>query len=151
VLDAVDVPVVAAGGIGGRRAVTAVLAAGADGVRVGTRFVAARESAAHPDYVAALISATSADTVLTEAFSYDWPDAPHRVLRSAVSALEAHDADVVGTRDDGSPLHRGSADPPTRGMAGVVAATALYAGQSVDSVTRIQPAAEIVRELMGSS
>src|SRR4051794_18526959 len=48
VLEAVDVPVLAAGGIGTGRALAAVLAAGADGARVGTRFVAAEESDAHP-------------------------------------------------------------------------------------------------------
>ena len=60
---AVDVPVLAAGGIGSGRALAAVLAAGADGARMGTRFVAAAESDAHPDYVAALIAAGPADTV----------------------------------------------------------------------------------------
>ena len=48
VRDAVDVPVVAAGGIGTRADVARALALGADAVRVGTRFVAAAESAAHP-------------------------------------------------------------------------------------------------------
>ena len=55
VLDAVEVPVLAAGGVGTARGVAAALAAGADGVRVGTRFVAATESGAHPEYVAALV------------------------------------------------------------------------------------------------
>ena len=57
VLDAVGVPVLAAGGIGTGRALAAVLAAGADGARMGTRFVAAAESDAHPRYVAARIAA----------------------------------------------------------------------------------------------
>jgi NAD(P)H-dependent flavin oxidoreductase YrpB (nitropropane dioxygenase family) len=50
VLDAVDVPVVAAGGIGTARGVAAVLAAGASAARIGTRFVATLESGAHPSY-----------------------------------------------------------------------------------------------------
>jgi NAD(P)H-dependent flavin oxidoreductase YrpB (nitropropane dioxygenase family) len=62
VLDAVDVPVLAEGGIGDARALAAVLAAGADGARIGTRFVAARESGAHPRYVDALIAARPEDT-----------------------------------------------------------------------------------------
>ncbi len=69
VLAAVDVPVLAAGGVGTGRALAAVLAAGADGARVGTRFVAAEESDAHPLYVEALLAAGPADTVYTEAFS----------------------------------------------------------------------------------
>jgi NAD(P)H-dependent flavin oxidoreductase YrpB (nitropropane dioxygenase family) len=49
VLEAVDVTVLAAGGIGTARAMAAALTAGADGVWVGTRFVAAPEAGAHPD------------------------------------------------------------------------------------------------------
>src|SRR3954451_17562777 len=48
----VDVPVVAAGGVGTADRLSALLAAGAAGVRVGTRFVVAEESDAHPEYVA---------------------------------------------------------------------------------------------------
>ena len=69
VLAAVDVPVVAAGGIATRASVDAALAAGAGAVRVGTRFIAAEEADAHPDYVAAILAASGDDTVLTEAFS----------------------------------------------------------------------------------
>ena len=76
VLGMVGVPVVAAGGISTGRTVAAALAAGADAVRVGTRFAAARESAAHPDYVEALLRAAGEDTVLTEAFGVDWPRRP---------------------------------------------------------------------------
>src|SRR5438067_8157794 len=57
VLEVIDVPVLAAGGIGTGRAVAAALTAGASGVRIGTRFVAAREADAHPAYVDGLIAA----------------------------------------------------------------------------------------------
>ena len=50
-LAAVDVPVVAAGGVGTVERVAALLAAGAAAVRVGTRFVVAEEADAHPLYV----------------------------------------------------------------------------------------------------
>ena len=68
VLDTVDVPVLAAGGIGTGRAMAAALAAGADGVRVGTRFLAAEETEAHPAYVNALIEARPQDTVSPKHF-----------------------------------------------------------------------------------
>jgi NAD(P)H-dependent flavin oxidoreductase YrpB (nitropropane dioxygenase family) len=68
--------VLAAGGIGTGRAMATALAAGADGVRVGTRFVAAAEAAVHPEYVAALIGAEAQDTAYTEAFSVGWPTRP---------------------------------------------------------------------------
>jgi nitronate monooxygenase len=128
-----DVPVVAAGGIGTARAVRAALAAGADAVRVGTRFVAAAESDAHPDYVQALVGAGAEDTVLTTAFSAGWPDAPHRVLRSCVQG------------------EGGFVSPPTRDTPGDVSAGAMYAGQAVGAVRAVQPAAEIVAELMGAA
>ncbi|HEV2457564.1 MAG TPA: nitronate monooxygenase, partial [Ktedonobacterales bacterium] len=86
VLGAVRVPVLAAGGSGSGRALAAALAAGAAGVRVGTRFVASPEADAHPIYVQALIAAQPEDTVYTTAFSNGWPDAPHRVLRASVEA-----------------------------------------------------------------
>jgi NAD(P)H-dependent flavin oxidoreductase YrpB (nitropropane dioxygenase family) len=89
VLEVVTVPVLAAGGIASARSMAAVLAAGAAGVRVGTRFLATPESGAHPDYVAALLAADSEATVLTEAFAVGWPKAPHRVLGSALQAAEA--------------------------------------------------------------
>ena len=151
VLDAVDVPVVAAGGIGSARDVAAALAAGAAGVRVGTRFVAATECDAHPEYVAALVAARADDTVLTERFNAMWPDAPHRVLRSAVAAAETCADDVVGEMELGGsrePLPRFGPACPTRSTTGRIAAMALYAGESVGAVRGSMPAADIVHELM---
>jgi NAD(P)H-dependent flavin oxidoreductase YrpB (nitropropane dioxygenase family) len=69
VLIAVEVPVLAAGGIGTGRALAAALVEGASGARVGTRFVAAAEADAHPEYVGRLIAARAEDTVYTQAFS----------------------------------------------------------------------------------
>ena len=151
VLDAVDVPVVAAGGIGSARDVAAALAAGAAGVRVGTRFVAATECDAHPEYVAALVAARADDTVLTERFNAMWPDAPHRVLRSAVAAAETCADDVVGEMELGGsrePLPRFAVACPTRTTTGTIGAMALYAGESVGAVRGSMPAADIVHELM---
>jgi len=137
VLAAVDVPVVAAGGIGTGKAVADALLAGADAVRVGTRFLAATESVAHPAYVGALIAADPDDTEITTAFGDGWPDAPHRVLRSAVAAGEA-----LGAAQDWSPMW------PTEETPGPIEARALYAGRSVGAVRDRQPAAAIVAELM---
>jgi NAD(P)H-dependent flavin oxidoreductase YrpB (nitropropane dioxygenase family) len=149
-LGGVDVPVVAAGGVGTAERFGALLAAGAAAVRVGTRFVAAQEADAHPDYVARLIAASSQDTALTETFANGWPDAPHRVLRSAVEAAEAFDGDVVGAVGDRE-IGRFSPLAVTRDVRGEIAAMALYAGESVDHVARIQPAAEIVAELTATN
>ncbi len=157
VLDAVSVPVLAAGGIATAREVAAVLAAGAAGVRIGTRFVAAAESDAHPLYVDALLRASGDDTVLTEAFSAtwpdgpQWPDAPHRVLGSCVAAAGALTEAMAGELDWGGqtiPISRFAFVAPTVHTRGAIDAMALYAGQSVGAVRRVQPAAEIVRELV---
>jgi nitronate monooxygenase len=152
VLDAVSIPVLAAGGIGSARSVAAALAAGAAGVRVGTRFIAATESNAHPDYVRALISATSADSVRTTRFEVDCPLCPstHGVLRSAIEAADAFQGDVVAEVEIAGEQHhigRFQGTPPFKAVSGKIEAMACYAGQSVGSVKRVQPAAEIVAEL----
>jgi NAD(P)H-dependent flavin oxidoreductase YrpB (nitropropane dioxygenase family) len=95
VREALDVPVVAAGGIGSADAVRRAIDLGADAVRVGTRFVATLESYAHPQYVDALVAASADDSVLTEAFEVGWPNAPHRVLRSSLDAATTS-PEVVG-------------------------------------------------------
>ncbi|MBV9410479.1 MAG: nitronate monooxygenase [Acidimicrobiia bacterium] len=146
-----DIPVVAAGGIGTAKAVQAVLAAGADAARVGTRFVAAEEADTHPAYAQALIDAGPQDTVLTTAFGVMWPDAPHRVLKSCVdAAAQFKDGDTIGELVMGEvhmPLPRFAVPCPGRTTTGTIAAMALYAGQSVGAVTKTQPAKEIVAEL----
>ena len=67
-LEVVDVPIIAARGIGTGRAMVAALAAGASAVRVGTRLVGAEEADAHAEYVDHLIAARAEDTVFTQAF-----------------------------------------------------------------------------------
>lgn len=147
VLEAVACPVVAAGGIGTGRALAAVLSAGASAARIGRRLVAASESGAHPRYIDALIAATPEDTTLTEAFSLNWPNAPHRVLRSCVEAAERFTGDVVG-HDGRRDIHRWAGAEPGRATVGAIEAMALYAGQSVGAVRRVEPAAEIIGEIL---
>jgi NAD(P)H-dependent flavin oxidoreductase YrpB (nitropropane dioxygenase family) len=138
VLDRITVPVVAAGGIASAAGVAAVLSAGAAAARVGTRFVATTESRGHPEYLQALVDARSGeDTVLTEAFGRGWPDAPHRVLRSALEAAE---------RSGVEPPYPVST--PSRHVEGDIAAMALYAGTGVGDVRDVSPAAEVVRDLV---
>src|SRR3989475_9477200 len=96
VLPSVKVPVVAAGGAGTGRPMAAALAAGASAVRVGTRFVAAEEAGDPPAGVGRRIAAEAKDTILTEAFSANWPNAPHRVLRSCVEAVDRFRGEVAG-------------------------------------------------------
>jgi nitronate monooxygenase len=154
VLDTLRVPVLAAGGIATARDLAAVLACGAAGARIGTRFIAATESGAHPSYVQSLIDASAADTCITEAFSVMWPGAPHRVLRSSIAAAEALTDDVVGDTQLGDrsvPVPRWSVICPTVDTRGHVEAMALYAGESVANVRGVQPAADIMEELVSGA
>jgi NAD(P)H-dependent flavin oxidoreductase YrpB (nitropropane dioxygenase family) len=150
VLETVSVPVLAAGGVATAADVSASLAAGADGVRVGTRFVTALESGAHPSYVTALLAATGADTELTTRFGADWPDAPHRVLRSCIDAANDREGELAGQTHPGDlTRHLGSwsSIPPSTATRGNIRAMALYAGTGVGECS-IAPAGAIVDELM---
>lgn len=86
VVDAVSVPVVAAGGISDRRGVAAAFALGASGVQVGTAFLATRESAANDAHREAIRSTAGADSVLTRAMSGRWA---RGARNRAVAAIEA--------------------------------------------------------------
>jgi len=134
VLAAVRLPVVAAGGVATARRFADLMGMGADGVRVGTRFVVAPESGAHPEYVRRLLEATGDDTLLTEWFGEGWENAPHRVLRSAFDA-----AQQSGWR---------APTPPYRGVEREVSDMAMYAGMGVGDVTAPEPAAEVVADLV---
>ena len=150
VLATVSILVIAAGGIGSGRGVAAALAAGAAGVRVGTRFLASHEARTHPVYVEALLKARPEDAVLTDAFSLGAPPSPHRVLRTALEAAGMLEDEIVGemyVMRERRQVRRFSADNPADNATGRVDAMALYAGESVGSVRRVQPAGEIVREL----
>jgi nitronate monooxygenase len=152
VLDAVEVPVVAAGGVATARGVAACLAAGAAAVRVGTRLLATGESGAHPQYVAALLAAGAEDAVLTDAFSVMWPPGPepHRTLRSALEAAQAFDGEVVGETRMGAstlPVPRFGVPCPNQATTGEIAAMVHYAGQGVGATAEVLPAAQVVTEL----
>ncbi|MDI3340310.1 MAG: nitronate monooxygenase [Sphaerobacter sp.] len=66
ILESVSIPVLASGGIGDGRGLAAALAMGADGIEMGTRFVATAECRAHPHYKQALVEARETDTVIIE-------------------------------------------------------------------------------------
>lgn len=153
VVEALDIPIVAAGGIATGRALADVLNAGAAGARVGTRFLASDESGAHRDYIAALLHAGGGDTERTTAFAGGWPDAPHRVLRTSIEAARAATSDVVGQADFGAMMdvERWSALPPSVLCTGDVRAMAMYAGAGVGDVTEVLPAADIVERLVAEA
>ena len=77
------VPVLASGGIGDRAGLARALSLGAQGVSLGTRFVASDEANVHPAYKRRIVESSAADTVYTaDLYNVGWPDAPHRTLRN---------------------------------------------------------------------
>lgn len=81
VVDAVSIPVVAAGGIGDGRGMAAAFALGACGIQVGTRFAASKESNAHPNFKKRIFKAKDIDTVVTGEVTGH----PVRVLRNKLT------------------------------------------------------------------
>jgi nitronate monooxygenase len=151
VADAVSIPVVAAGGIADARGIAAALCLGASGVWMGTRFVATKESAAHPVYKQAIVDSSETGTVHGTVFDHGWPDAPHRTLHNhTVDLALAGDLDaddVLGTTEDGQPVRRFSEDEPLEGWSGDIDQMCLYAGQSCGLVHDIPSAGELVTRL----
>ncbi len=160
VVDAVgDAPVVAAGGIADGRGMAAALALGAAGVWVGTRFLAAQEVSIHPEYQRRILAASESDTVWCEnLFNGGWDNAPHRVLRnSTVRDWEAAGRPAPGRRPGEGVIvakseTRGDADrymsiTPGPDTTGEIEPLSLWSGQGVALVRKVQPAAEIVREM----
>jgi NAD(P)H-dependent flavin oxidoreductase YrpB (nitropropane dioxygenase family) len=87
VVDAVSpIPVLAAGGIADGRGLAAAIALGADGVLLGTRFLASRESPLHPNFKQAILESDGHDTLLSEipdiAAGLVWPGAMSRSRRN---------------------------------------------------------------------
>jgi nitronate monooxygenase len=157
VLDVTDVPVLAAGGIGDGRALAAVLTAGADGARIGTRFIATIESGAHPDYKRAVLEARAGSTEITGAFAQcalcaTSPRA--RVLRDCISALAALPGDTVGTAPQAGQavaLPAGSGRTPGESFTGCIAAMPMYASDAVESVVTAESAGHVIATLCGEA
>ena len=153
VLDAVDVPVLGAGGIGHPRALAAVLAAGAAGARVGTVFVATVESGAHLLYKQAVVDAPLGATSITDAFAVcplcaTSPRA--RILNTCIEAVRALTADEAGEmvlRGNTVTIPKGSGIPPGESVTGHVGAMPMYASEVAGAVDAVEPAADVLGRL----
>ncbi len=160
VVDAVTpVPVVAAGGIADGRGMAAALALGASGVWIGTRFLLSTEMNIHPHYRDRLMKATAADTVYLEnLYDIGWPDAPHRVLRNKTvtnweqaghpaAGKRPGEGEIIATSTSLGPVVRYRTFMAMHDVDGEIDELSLWAGQGVGLVKKVQPAAEIVREI----
>lgn len=165
-----DYPVLSAGGVTGSDEARARLDAGADGVVAGTRFLMSEESGAHPAYKQRLVGAR--ETVLTELFGLGWP-APHRVVPNAATdhwlrndprgpgwVRAIHRLSSLGASRIPIPIQQrlAASQRPSRPFFGPAAATAdgpetlvdagpLYAGECIERIDDVRPAAELVAGL----
>jgi nitronate monooxygenase len=162
VVDAVHpTPVIAAGGIADGRGLAAVLALGASGAWLGTRFLLTPEALAHPDYAAALLRATETSTIHATLYDLTWRDAPHRTLRNSTSAAweaagrpvrgRPGEGDLITHWDDGTPIVRYQSASPLAGMTGNIEQLPMWAGQSVGLVREIMPAGDVVRAIVAEA
>ena len=104
------VPVLASGGIGDGAGVARALRLGAQGVSLGTRFVASHEAFIHPAHKQRIIESAAADTVYSELYDAWWPGAPHRTLRNKTfQEWEAAGRPPPGERPGGGNLDRDAA------------------------------------------
>ncbi len=159
---AAEAPVVAAGGIVDGQGLAAVLALGAAGAWIGTRFLASHEAAIHPRYRERLLAARETDTCHSSLFDVGWRNAPHRTLRnSTLEAWETAGRPAAGVRPGegetvaltptGAPMVRYQSATPMAGATGDIDALSLWAGQGVGLVAQTMPAGDIVREIVAEA
>ncbi|WP_425506775.1 NAD(P)H-dependent flavin oxidoreductase [Sphingomonas rhizophila] len=153
-----DVPVFVAGGIGRGEAIAAYLEMGAVGVQLGTRFVCATESIAHPNFKRAFIRASARDAIPSVQIDPRLPVIPVRALKNReMENFAAKQREVAQKLDDGAiemaeaqlqiehywagALRRAVID-------GDVESGSVMAGQSVGMVKKEEPVADILAELV---
>ena len=141
VVDAVKIPVVAAGGIIDGRGLVAALALGAQGVQMGTRFLAAAETAIHARFKEAVIVAKDRDTVVTGRSTGH----PVRVLKNKLSR-ELERLDLENKPAELEKLGTGKMRLAV--YDGDIEWGSLMCGQGAGLVHAVQPAADIIDELV---
>ncbi|NOY05242.1 MAG: nitronate monooxygenase, partial [Chlorobi bacterium] len=142
IVDALDIPVIAAGGIADGRGMAAVFALGAEGAQIGTRFAATLESSASEEYKRRVVEARGGDTILTLKSV-----TPVRMLKNPF-ALKAREAELAGaTREEQAAL-LGSKRERKGIFEGDWEEGMFEAGQGVALIREILPAAEVVRRLV---
>jgi enoyl-[acyl-carrier protein] reductase II len=155
-------PVLAAGGITTGRQVAAALVLGADGVSIGTRFVASKEAFAHPEYKRRLVEAAGTETRLSSVYGPNMPHFnPMRVLdfglarefagREEKAPKDLESQPIIGTMKlagETIPLHRFSSFVPTPETNGQINELPFLSGQGVGLIHDITSVSEIVDTMM---
>lgn len=142
VVDAVDIPVIAAGGICDGRGAAAAFMLGADAIQVGTRFLSAEECNVHPEYKDKILKATDISTIVTgKSLGH-----PVRSLKTPFSKTFARmESDPATPREDilafgSGALRKAVQDGDRNGS--------YMAGECAGMVKRIEPAKAIVEDLI---
>jgi enoyl-[acyl-carrier protein] reductase II len=153
-----DIPVFIAGGIGRGEAVAAYVEMGAVGVQLGTRFVCAHECIAHPNFKKAFIRASARDAIPSVQIDARLPVIPVRALKNReMERFAAKQREVADLLDKGEiemaeaqlQIERYWAGALRRAVIdGDVESGSVMAGQSVGMVTREEPVAAIIQELV---
>ncbi|HLJ52878.1 MAG TPA: nitronate monooxygenase family protein [Rhizomicrobium sp.] len=147
IVDAVTIPVIAAGSIVDGRGLAAALALGAQGVWMGTRFIASTEAHAAGLYKQIIVDASDEDTIITRSYSgkpmrvfknewvADWEKRPQDIKPFPQQAMLSSQAGVmggIGGQMEGLSRER----------------SAFAMGQGAGAITDVKPSAEIIREMM---
>jgi enoyl-[acyl-carrier protein] reductase II len=150
IVDAVKIPVIAAGSIVDGRGLAAALALGAQGAWIGTRFIASREAHAGGLYKQVIVDASDEDTIVTRAYSgkpmrvfknewtADWESRPQDIKPFPMQAMLSHQAGVmggIGGQIDGLSRER----------------SAFAMGQGAGAIHDVKSAAEIVRDIVAEA
>ncbi|PZG40473.1 enoyl-[acyl-carrier-protein] reductase FabK [Listeria ivanovii] len=145
IVDAVTIPVIGAGGIADGRGIAAALSLGAQGVQIGTRFLATEECPVHPDFKAAVIKASDRDTMVTGRKA----GAPVRSIKNKMIKeyirLEEENAD----RDTLEELTLGSLRKAVQ--EGDTDNGSVMAGQIAGLITEIKPCKDVMEEMMAET
>ena len=142
VADAVNIPVIAAGGIADGRGLLAALSLGAEGVQIGTRFICAEECTAHKNYKNMILKAKDRDAVVTARITGH----PVRMLKNKLARqfLELEKKGVAPEKIE----QLGQGRLELAAIEGDVENGSVMAGQIAGMVNKIQPCREIIEEIM---
>jgi enoyl-[acyl-carrier protein] reductase II len=142
IVDAVDIPVIAAGGIADGRGFLAALALGAEGIQMGTRFILSEECTVHPNYKQALLKAKDRDTVVTGLSTGH----PARILKNKLArefALKEKEGVSIEELEE-----LGSGRLYAAAREGDVAGGSVMTGQICGLIKDIKPAEKIIKDII---
>jgi len=142
VVDAVKIPVVAAGGIADARGIVAALALGAEGVQMGTRFVATRECAAHQNFKEAVVKASDTDTAITGRKL-----GPTRILKNELAA-QLLEMEATGASVEELLAVIGSGRSRTGQFDGDLVNGEAYCGSIAGMIKEIKSVAEVMHDIV---